>query len=102
MLPYDLTPSALADLEEIARYTLRQWGEQRMMLYAAALDRCFERIAEGSAVHRNFSPAFPQIRVTRCERHYVFFLRAESGRVRIVAVLHERMALLARLRQRLG
>jgi toxin ParE1/3/4 len=30
MLPYELTLAAEADLREIARYTLRQWGERQV------------------------------------------------------------------------
>ncbi len=55
MLPYSLTPSAQADLEEIARYTLEKWGEKQAIQYAASLDDCFENIAQGRAIHRAFS-----------------------------------------------
>ena len=96
MLPYELTPAAEADLREIARYTLRQWGVRQQQQYARLLAGCFLGIAEGSVRARNFSERYPQVQVTRCEHHYVFFLhpRKKPG---IIAVLHERMEMLTRI-----
>ncbi|MGE0824398.1 MAG: type II toxin-antitoxin system RelE/ParE family toxin [Candidatus Binatia bacterium] len=74
MLPYTLTRTAEADLREIARYTLRQWGAQQQRRYASQLEVCFRGIADRAVVSRTFSKRFPQGRVTRCERHYVFFV----------------------------
>jgi plasmid stabilization system protein ParE len=101
MVPYDLTPAAEADLQEIARYTLRQWGARQQRRYACLLTACFQGIADGSARARGFSERYPQAQVTRCEHHYVFFLRPEGQKPLIFAVLHERMDLLARIGERL-
>lgn len=98
----DLTPSAEADLEEIARYTLRTWGERQAERYAAALDECFEKIAAGRAISRTFSAVFPQVEVTRCEHHYVFFVRSGNGKSCVIAILHDRMEIVARLKHRLS
>ena len=99
---YELTEDADSDLEEIIRYTLREWGETQAGAYADKLDRCFEKIARKEAVSRNFSKKYPQALVTRCEHHYIFYLHPEGGKPRIFAVLHERMDLLTRLTERLG
>lgn len=40
-------------------------------------------------------------RVSRCQHHYVFFVRDEISNVLILAVLHENMDLIARIRDRL-
>ena len=101
MLLYHLTPSAEADLEEIARYTLETWGERQAKQYAAFLDECFEKIADGRTTGRTFSETFPEVKVTRCERHFVFFIQSESDGPRIIAVLHERMRFIDRLKHRL-
>jgi toxin ParE1/3/4 len=102
MLPYELTPAAEADLRDIVRYTLRQWGERQARRYARLLEAGFRTIAEGRAVSRAFSERYPQVRVTRCEHHYVFYLHPEGQKPRILAVLHENMDLLARLGERLS
>ena len=102
MLPYALTPTAEADLREIARYTLQQWGEPQAQRYASLLEACFRGIGEHSVTSRTFSERYPQVRVTRCEHHYVFYLSPEGARPHIIAVLHEHMDMLARLRRRLS
>ncbi len=99
---YQLTEDADADLEEIIRYTLSQWGVKQARLYTDKLHRCFEKIAGEKSASRPFSEKYPQARVTRCEHHYVFYLQLEGKPPRIFAVLHERMDLLARLKGRGG
>jgi plasmid stabilization system protein ParE len=101
-LPYELTPAAEADLREIARYTLRQWGVRQQRRYARLLEACFRGIAEGSARSRNFSERYPQVRVTQCQHHYVFYLHPEGEKPRIIALLHERMDLVTRIGERLS
>jgi len=102
MVPYELTPAAEADLREIARYTLRQWGARQQRRYARQLEVCFRGIADGSLRSRDFSERHPQLRVTRCQHHYVFFLHPEGQKPHIIAVLHEHMDLLTRIRGRLS
>jgi toxin ParE1/3/4 len=102
MPSYELTSDAEADLEKIAAYTLREWGAEQQIRYAELLEAGFHRIASGTAISRQFSEHYPQIRVTRCEHHYVFYLQGEETTApRIIAVLHERMDMIARLRRRL-
>ncbi len=102
MRSYELTEGADSDLEEIARYTIRQWGEKQARQYADKLGRCFGKIARKAVVARTFSEKYPNALVTRCEHHYVFYLHPEDKRPIIFAVLHERMDMLARLKERLG
>ena len=98
---YALTPAAETDLREIARSTLRQWGTRQQRRYASLLEACFRGIADGSTRSKAFSERYPQVQVTRCEHHYVFFLYPEGQKPLIIAVLHERMDMLTRLGERL-
>ncbi len=110
MPSYELTKSADSDLEDIVRYTIKNWGEQQTRFYLEKLHSCFQKIGNNEVIGRVFSERFPQARVTRCEHHYVFYLiledRSSDPNVenppRIFAVLHERMDMLARLKERLG
>ena len=102
MVPYDLTPAAEADLREIARYTLRQWGKQQQRRYARLLETCFRGIATNTVISRTFSERYPHVRLTRCEHHYVFCLLPDGKKPCIIAVRHERMDFLARLEDRLS
>ena len=103
MPAYELTPDAEADLEAIAAYTLRQWGSEQQARYGEFLEAGFARIADGTAISRRFSEQYPHVQVTRCEHHYIFYLRPEqTEKPRIIAVLHERMDLVSRIRLRLS
>ncbi|MEE9355050.1 MAG: type II toxin-antitoxin system RelE/ParE family toxin [Methylococcaceae bacterium] len=101
MRQYELTPSAQEDLKEIARYTLTKWGEKQSLHYAELLDAGFRKIAAKNVNFRTFSKRFPQILVSRCEYHYIFYVHPDNKPPRIIAVLHERMDMLARLKNRL-
>nr|VFJ94229.1 MAG: Plasmid stabilization system protein ParE [Candidatus Kentron sp. LFY] len=79
-----------------------RWGERQAAHYAARLERSFSKIADNDAVSRSFSAGYPQVRVMQCARHYVFYLQPKGKKPRIIAVLHERMELLARIADRLS
>lgn len=102
MRSYDLTPAAAADLRSIARHTLRQWGARQQQRYARQLEACCEAIGERTAVSRSFSERHPNVRVMHCRHHYIFFLCPRGENPVIIAVLHERMDLPARLKTRLA
>jgi len=101
MQPYVLTPSAEDDLKEIARYTLKKWGKKQSLQYASLLETRLLEIADRTSFSRSFSEIYPQIQVTRCEHHYIFYIHPEGKRPCIIAILHERMDWVARLKFRL-
>lgn len=74
MLPYELTFPAQEDLKKIARYTLTQWGQKQSMHYAGLLEKHFRAIATRAAHSHTFSKRYPQILVSRCEHHYIFYI----------------------------
>lgn len=102
MQRYVLTHLAANDLKEIACYTLNQWGKKQSIQYANLLEKRFQEIADRTVTSRSFSNLYPQIRVTHCEHHYIFYVHDEGERPCILAVLHERMDLVSRLQDRLG
>lgn len=101
MLPYELTLSAQEDLKEIARHTLTKWGKKQSLHYAELLEKRFREIATRTVHSRTFSNRYPQVLVSRCEHHYVFYIHSEEKPPRIIAVLHERMNMLTWLKNRL-
>lgn len=102
MRPYELTSAAKADLREIVRYTIERWGEEQAEHYAKSLEAEFLKIASNKVVSRQFLPSYPQVRVTKCQHHYIFYVLRESNLPYILAVLHERMDLIHRLQERLS
>jgi len=101
MLPYELTPLAEEDLKGIARYTVKTWGKKQSLRYATLLENHFFEIADRSAYSRSFSKRYPQVMVSRCEHHYIFYIHQSEQSPCIIAVLHETMNMLARLKNRL-
>ena len=97
----EITPAAQRDLLEIARYTIKSWGVEQADRYEAALTELFAAIATGEARARSFLEHRPELRVSRCEHHYVFFLERQNARPFVLAVFHENMDLMTRLRDRL-
>lgn len=96
---YVLTEAAEADLRDIIRYTRAQWGDEQVRDYVAKLTRGFDRVSQGHG--KDMSALYPKLQTLHCDHHYIFCLPRDDGPALIVAILHERMDLLARLRHRL-
>ena len=69
--------------------------------YEASLESNLKGICAGETRTRRVFEHRSDIRVSRCEHHYVFAQMREDEVPLIVAVLHEKMDLLVRLRERL-
>jgi plasmid stabilization system protein ParE len=102
MLPYELTPLAEEDLKGIAQYTVKKWGVKQSLRYAELLENRFIEIADRIAYSRSFSKRYPQVMVSRCEHHYIFYIHPNEKVPCIIAVLHEKMDMLVRLENRLA
>lgn len=101
MRTYDLTDEAVNDLREIVRYTLKQRGETQVRRYQKALTDRLEAVAKGEVVKHTFSNNLPDVYVTRCEHHYIFYTTRNRARPLILAILHERRDIVTRLVERL-
>ena len=100
--PYILTKAAEADLREVIRYTRHQWGAAQARRYVGQLQNCAEALAAGDGRHRDMGDLHPGLRMLHCEHHYIFCLPRPDAPALIVAILHERMDLLARVAGRLA
>ena len=101
MPKYELAEAAEADLKNIALYTISKWGSRQAAHYAALLDAHFDAIGSGRARTRVFLQHRPALRVSRIKHHYVFHLTREGRCPLILAIFHENMDLMTRLRDRL-
>lgn len=100
--PYVLTRSAEADLRDIVHYTSAQWGPQQCEAYVAALDERATALAQGQSPYKDMSSLLPGLRVAACGKHYIFCMPRPKAPALILAILHERMDILARLKSRLS
>ena len=99
MPAYRFAPDAEDDLTEIWMYSCASWGEDQADRYIEALHACCERIVAGSAAVRTVA-GLDGVQTHHCRHHYLFFTQ-QRGETVILAVLHERMDLIKRLRDRL-
>jgi toxin ParE1/3/4 len=65
------------------------------------LEAGFRAIAQRRIAPRSFSPSYPDVFVSHCEHHCIFYLHPEGQKPRILAVFHENMDVLVRLADRL-
>lgn len=98
---YVLAQGAAADIREITRYTAEKWGEARCRAYIAQIEKAANDVASGQGVFKDMGAFFPGLRVKGAGRHFIFCVSQTDGPALILAVLHERMDMIARLRNRL-
>lgn len=97
---YVLTRGAAADLREISRYTAKTWSATQRQSYVRQLEDAAAEVALGQGVFKNWDMVLPGLRVRRAGRHYLFCLPRANAPALILAILHERMDLMARLKGR--
>ena len=102
MAGYAFTGEADADLDGIVEYTRRQWGDGQARRYLAQLRQSLDQIADDSGRHKIVTNLSRPVRVLRCQQHYIYCLPRSQKPVLIIAILHERMDLTARIAERLG
>ena len=100
MADFTLTPAAEQDLAGVWDYSFDTWSADQADRYLEKIESCCERIASGEALCRTFGEIDPRLKSHHCERHYIFFLATDEKPI-VIAVLHERMDLLRRLKDRL-
>ena len=99
MTAYRFTEKAAEDLIGVWVYTDDTWGEKQADRYQEEIHSCCEQAANGAAGVRPV-PRMSGISSFHCGHHYLFFVR-EGATTIIIAVFHERMDLMVRLRNRL-
>ncbi len=99
---YVLSAAAEADLRDVIRYTRKQWGDAQTRSYVAKLQAGMESVAAGEGFFKDMSALYPGLRMARCEHHYIFCLPRDDAPALVVAIFHERMDLMVRVRARLG
>lgn len=100
-LGYVLTDAAEADLRDIIRYTRKQWGAAQVRRYIGDLEAGIDRLVAREGTFKDMSEFYPSLHMAHCGHHYVFCLPREGAPSLIVAILHERMDLMARVATRL-
>jgi plasmid stabilization system protein ParE len=98
---YQLSKEAVNDLRGIIRYTRTKHGEAQVLKYVAQLENCAKKLAKSKDKLQEMRSIHQSLRYKHCGHHYIFGLNGKSGPILIIAILHERMDLIARLKSRL-
>jgi toxin ParE1/3/4 len=91
-----LRPKAARDLDDIADYTIAQWGHDQARAYLGDLRASITGLAEGAERHPVAELPFPSLRRMRCRHHLIYFM-ISGPHIDVVRVLHERMDASAQL-----
>jgi len=83
----------------IWRYTYETWGFDQAETYFDRIEACCEAVGHKQAQSKTLSGLPDGIRIRRCEHHYIVWL--DEDRPIIIAILHERMDFVRRLKDRL-
>ena len=102
MRPYVLTKGAAADIRKITRYTVEKWGSAQCRAYIEQIEHAASEVATGRGVFKDMSSLLPGLRMKAAGQHYIFCVPQTSSPALILAVLHEKMDLIARLKNRLA
>lgn len=99
MQSHDLTLAAEEDLRGIWRYTNETWGFEQAETYFDRIEACCEAVGNRQARSNTLAGLPDGIRIHRCEHHYIVW--QDGNRPAIIAILHERMDFVRRLKDRL-
>lgn len=99
MPSYDLTLAAETDLRDIWRYTYKTWGFDQAEKYFDQIEACCEAVGDGRARSKVLEGLQEGVHIHRCEHHFIVWLA--GARPVIIAILHERMDFVRRLKSRL-
>ena len=101
MPTYQLSALAAEDLDEILQYTFERFGKKQMLKYNTQLSVCLDKISQDEGLYKKIEIEEKIVRSLRCQKHYIFALERGDKPLLILAILHEKMELTRRLKNRL-
>jgi toxin ParE1/3/4 len=82
---------AKADLKEIARYTLHNWGREQRNHYLSILDVSFHQLAANPLKGKDCSEIRVGYRKLNVGSHVIYYRKIIADTIEIVRVLHGSM-----------
>jgi toxin ParE1/3/4 len=90
MAIYQLTQDAKADLIEIRRFTVQQWGATQSQKYLSELRHTMQLLAENSSLGKLRPDVGSEVLSFPYASHVIYYMVVESLLV-VFGVLHKRM-----------
>jgi toxin ParE1/3/4 len=85
-----LRPAALADLQDIARYTEASWGRHQRDVYLTAIEAKLGALAANPKIGKPRDAVRAGYRSGRIGAHVIFYREVAEG-IEVVRILHQRM-----------
>lgn len=89
---FRLTPRAASDLDEIADYTIKEWGQEQMEDYLRSLNSQFEWLARNPFAGRERDDVHPGYRSFPESSHVIFYI-VNDQYIDIIGIPHKSMDL---------
>lgn len=86
---YGLSPLAVADLEDIWRYTAENWSVRQAEIYHAAVVAAFEGLASGQKIGRATDIRDDYFKYA-VGSHVIYYILRDTE-IAIIRILHRRM-----------
>lgn len=93
---FRVSNAAIADLEDIGRYTQEQWGRGQRVAYLEGLNDQFKALSLNPRLAAERQDFDPPVRIHPHEKHLIVYAIDDAG-ILIVRVLHQSMNVPARL-----
>ncbi len=90
MSRYELATGAIADLQEIVRYSKKTWGVLHAQRYREELELALQQLALAPGMGRKREAIAPGLRSFSVGEHVAFYIERKS-RITILRILHPRM-----------
>lgn len=87
---FRLTPAALDDLKDIARYTQNKWGKKKCTVYLRALDSRFTWLAENPTLGLSRNDIQSGY-LSYPEGKHIIFYRKCGDWIEVLGILHQSM-----------
>ncbi len=84
------SPAALADLDQIWRYSAESWGEERADIYLAAIRDTLLLLSHNPGLARNAGDIRPGLMKYGAGSHVLYF-RVRADAIVVTRILHSRM-----------
>ena len=101
-MTFSITEDAARDLDQILDYTFTNFGAKQAEKYKAHLQKCLDTLASGARVFRTKALLGETYKIMHCQKHYIIAIHGVHEPISIIAVFHERMDLMNRLKERLN
>lgn len=82
-----LRPEAAADIEDVADYTIGEWGHEQARAYVRDLRKAVEALATTALRHPLFDHIHQGLRRKRSGMHHIYYV-ASNDSVEVLMVIH--------------